>query len=60
MLYGKKAIRLLDMIKQDVPKGNCTKSMGEWLTMNWQRAVLTDLPAWGCMIVGFLTVVELK
>jgi hypothetical protein len=29
MLYGKKAIGLLNRIKQDVPKGNSTQSMAE-------------------------------
>lgn len=53
-IFGKRAIKLLAEIKNDVPKGNSTYSMGVWLRMNWVRALVTDLPAWFCFIVAAL------
>jgi hypothetical protein len=53
-IYGKKAIGLLADIKADRPKGNSSHSMSVWLTMNWIRALTTDLPAWLCFIVAAL------
>ncbi|KAF2501425.1 hypothetical protein BU16DRAFT_522397 [Lophium mytilinum] len=58
MLYGKKALGLLDDISNDVPKGNSAHSMEVWLKMHWQRTLLTDLPAWICFVVGFLSAHE--
>ncbi len=53
-IYGKRAIKLLADIRNDVPKGNSTHSMAVWLKMNWIRALTTDLPAWTCFIVAAL------
>ena len=49
-------MKLLAEIKNDVPKGESTYSMGVWLKMNWIRALLTDLPAWFFFIVAALKV----
>jgi hypothetical protein len=54
MIYGPTALKLLSEIKNDVPKGNSTCSMGVWLKMNWTRALLTDFPAWIFFIVAAL------
>jgi len=53
-IYAKGALKLLSDIKEDVPKGNSTYSMGVWLKMNWVRAVTTDMPAWVCFVVAAL------
>lgn len=53
-IYGKRALGLLKDIREDVPRGNSTHSMGVWLKMNWVRALTTDLPAWVCFIVAAL------
>lgn len=53
-IYAKGALKLLAEIKNDIPKGNSTYSMGVWLKMNWVRALTTDLPAWLCFIVAAL------
>lgn len=53
-IFARGALKLLAEIKGDVPKGNSTYSMGVWLTMNWIRALTTDLPAWVCFIVAAL------
>lgn len=55
-IYGPGAIKLLDDIKNGVPKGNVTQTMETWLVMNWKRALTTDFPAWICFIVGALAV----
>ena len=53
-IFAKKAIRLLAEIKNDIPKGNSTYSMGVWLKMNWTRALMTDFPVWVCFTVAAL------
>jgi hypothetical protein len=54
MIFGKGALKLLKEIREDIPKGNSTYSMGVWLRMNWLRALTTDLPALLCFIVAAL------
>jgi len=53
-IFAKRALKLLREIKEDVPKGNATYSMGVWLRMNAIRAFTTDFPAWICFIVAAL------
>jgi hypothetical protein len=54
MLFGPTALKLLAEIKNDIPKGNSTYSMGVWLKMNWIRALITDFPALVCFTVAAL------
>jgi hypothetical protein len=53
-IFARRALKLLAEIKNDVPKGNSTYSMGVWLRMNWIRALTTDFPAWVCFVVAAL------
>lgn len=53
-IYAKRALKLLAEIKNDIPKGNSTYSMGAWLKMHTIRSFTTDLPALVCFVVGAL------
>ena len=57
-VYGRTALRLLDDIQEDRPKGNSTASMEKWLRMHRMRTFTADVPAWICFLVGFLNTLE--
>ena len=57
-IYGPRALRLLDDIQEDRPKGNSTTSMEKWLKMHRMRTFTADIPAWVCFLVGFLKALE--
>lgn len=52
MLFLKTPLARIAAIEKGMPKDNVTVSMGRWLQMNWVRALITDLPAWGCWMVA--------
>nr|A0A7L9EYL3.1 RecName: Full=Epoxidase xenD; AltName: Full=Xenoacremones biosynthesis cluster protein D; Flags: Precursor [Xenoacremonium sp. BF-2018a]QOJ72662.1 XenD [Xenoacremonium sp. BF-2018a] len=56
MAYVGTALNWIANIENGMPKGNVTYSMGNWLKMNWTRALITDLPAWVCFITAALKV----
>ncbi|KAF7949817.1 uncharacterized protein EAE97_003326 [Botrytis byssoidea] len=55
-IFGKRALKLLAEIKEDVPEGNSTFSMAAWLRMHVVRTCTTDFPALVFFVVGALKV----
>jgi len=62
MAFGKKALGLIaeiveedgEKVASEKKKRPSTAAMAEWIRMNALRSLVTDLPAWGCYLVGFL------
>lgn len=49
-VFGRKALGLLNDIKEGRPEGEVTESLRVWLRMNAFRGVVTDFVAWGCFV----------
>ncbi|MCJ1245272.1 hypothetical protein MMC30_002475 [Trapelia coarctata] len=55
-LWAPPAIKMLNAIPADVPKGESTASLRTWLRVNAARGLTADLPAWVFFVVAVVTV----
>ncbi|MCJ1377493.1 hypothetical protein MMC17_000588 [Xylographa soralifera] len=55
-LYAPPALKMLNAIPADVPKGQSTTSLRTWLKVNAARGLTADLPAWIFFLGAAVTV----
>ena len=54
MLWGPKAMGLLNAIKKREGRDGSVELAREWCRMNIIRGIVVDVPAWGCFLAAFL------
>jgi hypothetical protein len=59
-LWAPWAVKMLNAIRADEPRGESTASLRTWITVNRWRAIFADLPAWVFFVMAVLSAVEVK
>ena len=54
MVWGPKAMALLNAIKMRERNDGSVELVREWCRMNIIRGIVVDVPAWGCFLAAFL------
>ena len=52
LVFGRRALGLLDKVQYEKEKGQCTRDLREWLDMNFWRSLGVDSLGWVCFGVA--------